>query len=112
MNRYISEHQVSTEGTVISLPIGSLFKSVTKVSNYFLLAVEVFADQTVKRVELEIVIKKRNTYIHPKAKFISSVLVGSELLHFFAQPVGVEDGADSVGLTRQTNPEAPPPQEV
>ena len=112
MLRYISEHKVSPQGTKLTVPAGSLFKSVHKVSNYFVVVVEVFAETTAPRTEVEIVIKKCNTYIHQKAKFISSVLVGDTLFHFYAQPVGVDDGQESIGLTRQDDPSSPPPSEV
>lgn len=112
MLRYVSEYKVSPAGTRLSVPIGSQFKAVVKESSHFVIVAEVVGDQTSERIDIDIVIKRANAYIHPKAKYIASVLVGAALYHFYAQPVGVEDGSDAELLVNQTDPKAPPPAEA
>lgn len=113
MSRFLSEHQIDAAGTRIELSVHSIFKKVFKVSNYFVLLVEVMDSEASATHAVDIVIKRHSEYLNPKAKYIDSVLVGSQLFHFFAQPAALEDKTVKVvqNSVLQQNPKAPPMRE-
>lgn len=110
--RYLTEYVIAPGGTVLTLNSGVLFKSVHKVGEQLVLVVEVFNTHAPEH-QVEIVQKRKNTYVHTKAKYIDSVLVGKELFHFFAQPVGVEAEDDEIVEKQPVQQKAPvrPPRE-
>lgn len=101
--RYLTEYVIGPNGTTLTLNSGVLFKSVHKVADHFVLVVEVL-NTTAPPHEVEIVQKRKDTYVHPKAKYIDSVLVGKELFHFFAQPAGIEAEEDEDAAEKKTRP--------
>jgi hypothetical protein len=117
MLKFLSEHTVSAAGTRLTLPVQSLFKSVVKVGPQFVVTVEVHASEDEKVVlpehEVDIVVKSKNEYLHPKAKYIDTVVVGEKLFHFFAQTVELElePEFDDENVPKQQDPSAPPPAE-
>lgn len=94
--RFLTEYIIGPGGTAITLNSMALFKSVHKVADQLVLVVEVL-NAAAPEHTVEVVQKRRDTYVHPKAKYIDSVLVGKELFHFFVQPLGIEEEEDAEG---------------
>lgn len=110
MPRYIAEYKFDIKGGIISIPTCAKFLSVEKVTNYFILVVEVWGNPELL-YDIELLIRSEGEYIFPEAVYIDNVLVGSHIHHFFYRKID-EDFVDegSGGGSSPTEPSDTKPE--
>ncbi len=111
MPRYISEYRLTAEGGTLTVPTCAKFLGLVKVSNYFVLIVEVWGNPSLV-FDIDVKVFRKDEYILSDAKYLGYVLVGSDLYHFCYTEGVVEDFGGDGGSPDSVEESKPVPKLV